>query len=138
MLAAHVADDPFTKVKKMIKDMITRLMEEANAESLKAQIEELTATSQKLSEDITELSEGVATIDAAVADQTSTREEEKEKNEEAIADAKAAQTAVAQAISVLKEFYAKAAESTALLQTEGPADDAPETFSAPFKGNQDA
>jgi len=166
MLAAHVADDPFTKVKKMIKDMITRLMEEANeeaehkgwcdtelgtnqqtrdsksadAESLKAQIEELTATSQKLSEDITELSEGVATIDAAVADQTSTREEEKEKNEEAIADAKAAQTAVAQAISVLKEFYAKAADATSFAQTgvSGPADDAPETFSTPFKGSQDA
>merc|ERR1719310_2630311 len=124
----------------MIKDMITRLMEEANeeaehkgwcdtelgtnqqtrdsksadAESLKAQIEELTATSQKLSEDITELSEGVATIDAAVADQTSTREEEKEKNE--------------QAIAVLKEFYAKAADATSFAQTgvSGPADDAPE------------
>merc|ERR1719327_2630043 len=37
-----------------------------------------------------------------------------------IADAKAAQTAVAQALTVLKEFYAKAAEATALLQQEPP------------------
>merc|ERR1719421_514065 len=35
-------------------------------------------------------------------------------------DAKAAQTAVAQALTVLKEFYAKAAEATALLQQEPP------------------
>ena len=40
----------------------------------------------------------------------------------------------------MKEFYAKAAEATALtqLQQRGPAEDAPETFSQPFKGNQDA
>ena len=31
-LATHVADDPFSKVKKMIKDLIVRLMEEANEE----------------------------------------------------------------------------------------------------------
>merc|ERR1719473_2140099 len=32
-LAARVADDPFKKVKKMIKDLIVRLMEEANEEA---------------------------------------------------------------------------------------------------------
>merc|ERR1719217_1758180 len=32
-LATHVADDPFVKVKKMIKDLIVRLMEEANEEA---------------------------------------------------------------------------------------------------------
>merc|ERR1719428_2699651 len=33
LLAAHAAADPFVKVKKMIKDMIIKLMEEANEET---------------------------------------------------------------------------------------------------------
>ena len=32
-LAVRVSDDPFTKVKKMIKGLIARLMEEANKEA---------------------------------------------------------------------------------------------------------
>merc|ERR1719258_763914 len=163
LVATRMGDDPFTKVKKMIKDMITKLMEEANEEAehkgwcdtelstnqqtrdnkseesdkLSAEIEMLTATISKLSEDITELNEGIATIDKAVAEATADREAEKAKNTETIADAKAAETAVSQAVAVLKEFYAKAAEATALTQMKGPAEDAPETFSGAYKGNQD-
>jgi len=163
LMATKMGDDPFTKVKKMIKDMITKLMEEANeeaehkgwcdtelstnqqtresksdeADKLSAEIEALSATISKLAEDITELSEGIATIDKAVAEATADREAEKAKNTETIADAKAASTAVSQAVAVLKEFYAKAAEATALTQMQGPADDAPETFSGAYKGNQD-
>ena len=43
-------------------------------------------------------------------------EKESAKNKETVADAKEAQTAVSQALTVLKEFYAKAAEATALVQ----------------------
>merc|ERR1712190_161001 len=48
---------------------------------------------------------------------------------ETIADLEEAQTAVAQALTVLKEFYAKAAEATSLLQQ-------PEIFDEPYKGMQ--
>merc|ERR1712205_205973 len=58
---------------------------------------------------------------------TKLRQEEKAKNTETISDAEEAQTAVAQALSVLKEFYAKAAEATAFVQQ-------PEVFDEPYKG----
>merc|ERR1719311_470674 len=112
----------------------TRESKSDEADKLSAEIEMLTATISKLSEDITELSEGIATIDKAVAEATADREAEKT---ETIADAKAASTAVSQAVAVLKEFYAKAAEATALTQMKGPAEDAPETFDGAYKGNQD-
>merc|ERR1719215_1331128 len=67
-----------------------------------------------------------------MAEATAERGANKAENEQAISDAKAAQTAVEQAMAVLKDFYAKSAEATALVQ--GPAEDAPETFSKPYTG----
>jgi len=158
-LAVHAADDPFVKVKKMIKDLIVRLMEEANeeadhkgwcdtelstneqtrkektaaVETLHAEIDELEASIAKLTEEIAELTEAVAALDAAMAEATKLRQEEKATNAETVADSKQAQTAVAQAITVLKEFYSKAGEATALLQQQ-PA--APEIFDKPYTGMQ--
>jgi len=152
-LAMRVADDPFKKVKKMIKDLIVKLMEEANeeaehkgwcdtelstneqtrkekteaVETLHAEIDELEASIAKLTEEITDLTKAVAELDAAVAKATSVREEEKAKNTVTIKDSQDAQTAVAQALSVLKDFYAKAAEATSLIQE-------PEVFDEPYKG----
>merc|ERR1719247_76945 len=68
-----------------------------------------------------------------MAKATQIRQDEKAKNTETIADAQEAQTAVAQALTVLKEFYAKAAEATALLQQQP---EAPEIFDKPYKGMQ--
>merc|ERR1719420_733691 len=70
-----------------------------------------------------------------MAKATEDRTASKEKNQATINDAKEAQEAVAQALAVLKEFYAKAAEATALAQ-QTPGEDAPESFDAPFKGQQ--
>merc|ERR1719517_240611 len=68
-----------------------------------------------------------------MAKATKTREAEKATNEQTIEDAKEGQTAVAQALLVLKEFYAKAGDATALLQQQP---EAPEIFDAPYKGMQ--
>merc|ERR1719191_1458380 len=157
VLATRVAADPFKKVKKMIKDLIVKLMEEAQSETeqkgfcdkelstneqtrklkteavvmLTAEIDELTASIAKLTEDITDLTKAVAELDAAVATATEVRTAEKEKNTVTIADAQAAQTAVANALGVLNEFYAKAAEATSLVQKSAE----PEIFSdEPYKG----
>merc|ERR1712217_859201 len=154
-LSVRVADDPFTKVKKMIKDLIVRLMEEANdeaehkgwcdtelstneqtrkekteaVETLHAEIDQLEASIAKLTADIQELTEAVAALDAAMAKATTIRQDEKAENELTIKDSGEAQTAVAQAITVLKDFYAKASDATALLQQ-------PEIFDSPYKGMQ--
>merc|ERR1712166_1040283 len=69
--------------------------------------------------------------DAAMAKATKLREEEKAKNTQTISDAGEAQTAVAQALTVLKEFYAKAAEATAFVQT---GQEPPESFDEPYQG----
>merc|ERR1719272_751408 len=137
----------------MIKDLIVRLMEEANEEAehkgwcdtelstneqtrkektesvqmLHAEIDELKSSLAQLGEDITELSKAVAELDAGMAKSTEMRQSEKAQNTATIKDASDAQTAVAQALVVLKEFYAKAAESTAFVQ-------APDIFDSPYKG----
>merc|ERR1719443_1573853 len=155
-LVAQRMGGPFDKVKKMIKDMIVKLMEEATEESehkgwcdtemstnkqtredkadqvstLTAESEELTAKIEKLANEMAELSDAIAAIDAAVAEATELRTKEKAKNE--VTEAKEAQVAVAKALTVLNDFYAKAAEATAFVQ--GPAEDAPATFDKPYKG----
>merc|ERR1712187_668590 len=163
-LAARVADDPFVKVKKMIKDLIVRLMEEANeeathkgwcdtelstneqtrkekteaVETLHAEKDELEASIAKLSEDVSELTTEVATLTSAMAESTKMRQEEKATNTATIKDAQEAQTAVAQALVVLKEFYAKAGEATAFVQRNDKRShqEPPPIFDSPYTGMQ--
>merc|ERR1719421_2717254 len=158
LISVKVQEDPFKKVTKMIKDMIFKLMEEATEEaehkgfcdtelttnkqtrdaeteqaaSLKAEIEKLTADIAKLTSEVADLGAEITSIDAAVAKATEERTAEKEKNTATIADAKAGQVAVAQATEVLKAFYEKAAEATALTQVGAPG--APDTFDEAYTG----
>merc|ERR1719455_60604 len=60
----------------------------------------------KLGQQIADLSTAITETDAAMANATDIRLAEKAKNKDTIEDAKAAQTAVGQAISVLKDFDA--------------------------------
>merc|ERR550537_1258339 len=99
----------------------------------------MTANSQKLASEITTLTEEVTEIDASVSKATTTRAEEKEKNTATIEDAKTAIGAVEKALQILKEFYDKAAQATALVQVgakskRGVEDVMPETFDEPFTG----
>merc|ERR1719362_442220 len=147
----------------MIKDLLVRLMTEAeeeadhkgwcdeelatnkqsredltaSVESLTASIDELTAKEAKLKKEIAELNEEVKDIDEARATSTKDRQSEKETNTATIADAKAAQEAVIAATKVLQEFYGKAADATALLQRrQTPAEDLPTTWDSSYTGMQ--
>lgn len=161
LVSQRVAADPFTKVKKMIKDLIVKLMEESTAETehkgwcdtelttnkqtrdsksaevakLNAQAEDLTSAIATLADEIASLTEDIEELDNAMAKATQDRAESKAENTQTINDSKDGQLAVTQAISVLKAFYEKSAEATALTQqSQSPAEDAPATFDAPYKG----
>jgi len=103
---------------------------------LHAEIDELSASIAKETQEIAELVAGIADLDKAMAEATELRKSEKETNEETIADAQEAQTAVAQALTVLKDFYSTASEATALLQ-QGQQPTPPPIFDAPYRGMGD-
>jgi prefoldin subunit 5 len=155
----QVIANPFNKVKKMIKDLIVQLMEEATAEtehkgwcdtelttnkmtrdaktadvaSLASQIEDLTATIADLTQNLADLATEIKELEDAMAKATSDRIAAKGANEQTIKEAKLAQTAVSNAMALVKDFYEKSAQATALAQ-QSPAEEAPETFSKPYKG----
>merc|ERR1719486_1906284 len=106
----------------------TRKEKTEAVEMLHAEIDQLKASISQLGEDLSDLSKAVAELDQAMATATKQRQSEKAENEATIKDAGDAQTAVAQALVVLKEFYAKAAEATALVQRQ------PEIFDTRYKG----
>merc|ERR1719171_1856450 len=131
LISVRVAEDPFKKIKKMIEDMVSKLMEEANEEAehkgfcdtemgtnkntrdtkteeiekLTALIEELTADIASLGKEAATLADEITALDTAVAKATAIRSEETAKNTVTVADAKVAAEATAKALQVLKEFY---------------------------------
>jgi len=160
LVANRASEDPFAKIKKMIKELIVKLMEEANAEAshkgfcdaelatnkqtrenkaaeaedLTAQIEKATADIAQLTEEITILADDIASIKSQQADAQGIRDAEKAKNQETISDAKVAQAAVEKAMQVLKDFYAKAEASSLIQGTNGLASEMAEASKAPYKG----
>ena len=111
----------------------TRKEKTAAVETLHAEIDELSASIAKLTQEITDLTAEIAELDKAVAEATEIRENEKAENTQTIKDAQEAQTAVSQAVTVLKEFYEKAGEATALIQSNKQK---PEIFDEPYTGMQ--
>jgi len=158
-VSQQVTANPFKKVKKLIKDLIVQLMEEATAEvehkgwcdtelttnkqtrdaktadvaSLTAEIEDLTATIAELTQNLADLAVQIKELEDAMAKATEDRTASKATNEQTIKEAKLAQTAVSNAMALVKEFYEKSAQATALAQ-QTPGEDAPETFVKPYKG----
>merc|ERR1719393_959122 len=151
-LASQIAADPFAKVKKLIQELIERLLTEASNEAnqkgwcdksisdaeqkrdyaAKA-LEELNGQMAKLEARRAKLAEEIAEIEAARAKAEKMRADEKAENANTVEEASAGLSAVEQAIDILSKFYKTAAKNTVELQVAGPADDAPETG---FKGGE--
>merc|ERR1719388_601120 len=112
-VAVHLGG-PFDEVKGMIEKMIFRLMaeqkdEDAHKHWCDLELEKTNTSKvdkiQALAEEIEEAQQMIADIDTHVKEATEIRKVGKEENALAIKDAEAAQTAIANAVAVLEEFY---------------------------------
>lgn len=155
---ALIGPDPFKKVKQLIQTLIERLLQEmkdeathkgfcdeemgkakntrdsahAKTEKLNAEIMQLEVRKDTASETIDTLTDELEDLNSSLEKSTKMREEEKEENAVSIKDAKEGAEAVAEAIKILKDFYAKAAKG--FLQAS-PIDEEGENPGAGFEGN---
>jgi hypothetical protein len=154
-LANQIKADPFAKVKKLIQDLIERLLAEAADEAnqkgwcdkatadaeqkrtyavekvaeLNAQSAELEATVGKLTQELKVLHEEIPALEEKQEEATSMRKEEKAENQATVLEAEAGLEAVNEAIDILDKFYKTAAKEgvdLGLVQ-KGPLDDAPDS-----------
>jgi len=165
-LASRIAEDPFAKVKKLIQELIERLLTEAaneadqkgwcdkaiadakqkrtyaaeEIEDLNVKMAKLEALSDKLGEDLKLLAEEIAEIKTAQAEAEKNRADEKAENANTVSEAKEGLSAVTMAIDILNKFYKTAAKAEVDLSlAQGPLDDAPDAgfkIGEAYKGAQ--
>jgi len=162
-LAMRVQADPFIKVKKLIQDLIERLVTEAAEEATKkgwcdtelgkathtrdsnmdtimtlnAELEGLEATKAKLEEEIATLTTEIADLNESLTKETKMRADEKAENMDTLDKAKAGLAATKDAYDVLEAFYKKGAKGKVSLLQASPVDaDAPGVHSGAYKGGQ--
>jgi hypothetical protein len=152
-LASQITADPFGKIKKLIQELIERLLAEAaneanqkgwcdkaqadakqkrdyaaeEIERLNGEMAELEARRNKLTEEITVLTKQIKEIEDNRAKATSMRKDEKAENKATVEEAEIGLGAVNMAIDILDKFYKTAAKSKVDLSlAQGPEDDAPD------------
>jgi len=154
-LATRLAADPLAKVKKLIQELIERLLTEAaneanqkgwcdkatadatqkrtyaagKIEDLNAKMAKLEALSDKLGEELDILGNETLALTEAQAEAGKNRAENKAENANTVSEAKEGLAAVKMAIDILDKFYktsAKAKVDLSLTQSKGPMDDAPD------------
>merc|ERR1719473_2541676 len=148
-LATKAAADPFVKIKKLIQELIERLLQEAADEAnhkgwcdkefgkakqsrgmkaaavkdLNSQMAENEGKRDKLTEEIAILTKEIAELDSSLEKTTKERNDESAENAATISEAEEGQAAVEEAIDVLDKFYktaAKAENPTLVQETQVP------------------
>merc|ERR1719183_552491 len=152
-LASRIAADPFAKIKKLIQELIERLLTEAaneanqkgwcdkatadatqkrtyaadEIEGLNAKMAKLAALSDKLGEELKTLNKEIKELNDSRAEAEKNRKEEKAENANTVSEAKAGLAAVKMAIDILDKFYKTSAKAKVDLSlAQGPLDDAPD------------
>jgi chromosome segregation ATPase len=152
-LASKIAGDPFAKIKKLIQELIERLLTEAaneanqkgwcdkatadatqkrtysadEVEGLNAKMAKLEALSAKLGEEIATLGTEIGDLTTAQSTADKERKDEKTENANTVTEAKAGLAAVKMAIDILDKFYKTSAKAEVDLSlAQGPLDDAPD------------
>jgi hypothetical protein len=162
-LATQIQADHFAKVKKLIQELIERLLAQAAAETnqkgwcdkaigdaeqkrenaaeaiaeINAEMATLEAKRDKLKEEIEVLEIEIAELNAARDEATKLREEQHQENAQTVEDAKAGLEAVDMAIDILSKFYKTAAKAEVSM-VQGPADDAPDAGFKAFEAYKGA
>merc|ERR1719247_3513519 len=147
--AAAGQPDPFKNVRKMINDMISRLLQEAAEEaehkgwcdaemgksevqkaqkekevkSLTSKIEEMSAKVAQLDDEIRQLTKEIADAEAMDLEATKVRSAEKKQSLASIKEYEDAQSLLQNAMTVLQEFYGKDQQKS-FAQVDENADDA--------------
>merc|ERR1719316_862844 len=162
-LALKISEDPFIKVKKLIQELIERLVTEAAEEATKkgwcdtemgeakhnrdsnmrsikevnAELKLLEATKAQLTEEISTLTTEISDLNDSLTKETKMRGDEKAENMDTLDKAKAGLAATKDAYDVLSAFYKKAAKGKVSLIQASPVDaDAPASHSGAYKGGQ--
>merc|ERR1719327_301490 len=159
-LAVQVRLDAFTRVKKAIDDMVAQLLKdkedeikhkdfcvggfnenERGTETKDREKKDLTQQIDDLTMEIDELSKAIETLKAEIAEMQvqlkragEDREKQNKEFQMTVADQRATQKLLAQALNVLKSFYDKKAKA-ALLQKQEPAGPAPPPGFKAYKKN---
>jgi len=163
-VADSVSKDPFVKIKKLIQNLIQRLLDEAKAEATKngfcntelgkaykerdtrfanvrvlnAEIGELLSKKESLEDENDQLSAELKQLSSDLEEATKLREEEHDENKETVKTAKGGLEAVTDALKILKDFYAKAKKAALTQTSASPIDEDTDGpgFSGSYKGNQ--
>ncbi|CEM10125.1 unnamed protein product [Vitrella brassicaformis CCMP3155] len=165
-LAIKIDGDPFAKVKKLIQDLIQKMLQQANEaaekngycesniadntkamelakenmDKLQALIDEKTARRGQLQQMISDNVNQVAHLNTSLVVAADLRNQSRVTNANTIADARKAADAVHEAMDVLSQFYKTAAKAGVLAQL-GMSVDASHCkslFSEPYTGSQGA
>merc|ERR1719321_199511 len=163
-LAARAAADPFIKVKKLIQQLIERLLREAEAEALKkgfcdtelgkaesnrdyrwadvkslsAELAGLEAKEDTLTNEVEFLTDKLKDNAESLSTATKLREDDKAENTMTLKEAQEGLKALMEAIDILKTFYKQAAKGKVFLEASPVDEDTSGPgFKGAYKGSQE-